>query len=204
MWRHLLGAAFVLVPGLLGLQAWRFLRLSGPTPGRQLRGLPRCTAAELSRLRPGERAVVEGRVAPASPGAGLPALSLRKKTRKRGTRTLEAWRELPSTPPIQLETEEGRVLLVNGDYTLRFPRRAEAPGEEAKASRALRKGDLACALVSLEEPGRTPRARAEWLYAAPLERYLSEVPVDVRLMRWAVAALCGTSALGALWWGWLS
>lgn len=58
--------------------------------------------------------------------------------------------------------------------------------------------------MTLEERGRNPRARAEWLYAAPLAHYLSEVPGDVRLLRRAVAALCATAALGALGWGWLA
>ncbi|MFP2903929.1 hypothetical protein ACLESD_02410 [Pyxidicoccus sp. 3LFB2] len=197
MWRHLLGAAFVLVPALIALQAWRFLRLSGPTPGARVRGLPRCTAVELGRLRPGARAVVEGRVVPASPGSGLPGLALRRRQRRSGARTFEAWREKPSTPPLVLVTEEGSVRLINGDYPLRFPRAGEAVED-----RALREGDTACALVTLVEPGVTPQARTEWLYAAPLSRYLAEVPVDVRLLRWAVAGLCALSALAGVWWGW--
>lgn len=193
MWRHLLGAAFVLVPALIALQAWRFLRLSGPTPGARVRGVPRCTAVELGRLRPGARAVVEGRVVAASPGGGLPGLAIRR--RRSGTR--EAWRETPSTPPLVLVTKEGSVRLINGDYPLRFPR-----GGEALADQALREGDTACALVTLVEPGATPQARTEWLYAAPLSRYLSDVPVDVRLLRGAVGALCALAALAGVWWSW--
>jgi len=203
MWWHLFGAAFVLVPGLLALQAWRFLRLSATSPKERLRGVPRCTAAGLGRLKPGARAVVEGRVVPGSPGAPLPAVTVRRRKRQRGARTLEAWRERASTPSLELETEEGRVLLTAGDSVLLFPREAEASGE-APDSRSLHEGDVVCALVTLEERGRNPRARAEWLYAAPLSHYLSEVPGDVRLLRGAVAALCATSALGALGWGWLA
>ena len=204
MWRHLFGAAFVLVPGLLALQAWRFLRLSATPPGERLRGVPRCTAAGLGRLKPGARAVVEGRVVPGAPGAPLPAVTVRRRKRQRGARTLEAWRERASTPALELETEQGRVRLTAGDYALVFPRKAEASGGQPADSRSLHEGDVVCALVTLEERGRNPRARAEWLYAAPLSDYLSEVPGDVRLLRGAVAALCATSALGALGWGWLA
>ncbi len=200
MWLHVLGAAFVLIPGLLALQAWRFLRLEAPTLGQRLRGVPRCTATELNRLRRGERAVVEGRVRPARPGAPLPALTVRKRVFRRRAGTREAWREKASTPPLQLETAEGTVLLSNEDYALHFPRSGE---DAAGEPRALREGDVACALVSFEEKGRVPRARAEWLYAGGVARCVADAPVDTKTLRWAVAALTATAALSAAVWGWL-
>lgn len=204
MWLHFLGAAFVLVPGLLALQAWRFLRLEAPTLGQRLRGVPRCTAAELNRLRRGERAVVEGRVRPARPGAPLPVLTVRKRVFRRRAGTREAWREKASTPQLQLETAEGTVLLSNEDYALHFPRTGPRDGQGSEGEPgALREGDVACALVSFEEKGRVPRARAEWLYAGGVARCVADAPVDTKTLRWAVAALTATAALSAAVWGWL-
>jgi hypothetical protein len=202
MWPHLAGAMSVLVPGFLALQAWRFLRLAAPTPRQRLQGLPRCTAVELARLPSGTRAVVEGRVRPARPGGPLPGLSVRRRERQRGARTLETRRETPSTPPLELLTAEGTVRLLNGDYVLGFPSKAEDSSSGDAASLALREGDVACAVVSLEEKGRAPRARAEALYAGPLASWRREVPVDVRLLRGAVAAMSCAAALGAGVWGW--
>lgn len=200
MWLHVLGAAFVLVPGLLALQAWRFLKLEAPTLGQRLRGVPRCTGAELNRLRRGERAVVEGLLLPVHPGAPLPALTVRKRTSRRGARQRESWREKALTPQVLLKTEEGTVRLSNEDYALYFPRAGvDALGEP----RETRSEEVACALVSLEEKGRVTRARAEWLYAGSLARCGAEVPVDTKMLRWAVAALTATAALSAAVWGWL-
>lgn len=200
MWLHLVGAAFVLIPGLLALQAWRFLRLGAPTLGQRLRGLPRCTAAELNGLRPGERAVVEGRVRPAEAGAPLPSVTVKKRVSRRGARTRETWRDKASTPALRLVTEDGTVLLANADYALHFPRDEDAAGEP----RALREGDVACAVVSFEEKGRVPRARAEWLYAGGVARCVADAPLDTKTLRWAVIALTATAALSAAVWGWLA
>lgn len=200
MWLHVLGAAFVLVPGLLALQAWRFLKREAPTLGQRLRGVPRCTGAELNRLRRGERAVVEGLLLPVQPGAPLPALTVSKRTSQRGARRRESWREKARTPQVLLKTEEGTVRLSNEDYALYFPR---AGVDALGAPREARSEEVACALVSLEEKGRVTRARAEWLYAGSLARCREDVPVDTKMLRWAVGALTAAAALSAAVWGWL-
>ena len=79
---------------------------------------------------------------------------------------------------------------------LDLPPRSGATGTQAV--------DRACALVSLEERGRVPRARAEWLYAGGLARCGADVPLETKTLRWAVASLAGVAVLSAAVWGWLA
>ena len=183
----------MLVPSLLALQAWRFLRLGATPLAQRLAGVPRCSAAELGRLARGSRAVVEGALVPPKPGAALPSVEVHRRARARGGTTLEAWRERASAPPVGLRTGEG-VVWVSGGYGLRL-----APGEPVR--RSLREGDVACALVTLEAGGGAPRVRAEWLQEGPLSAALAHQSPEARWLLGAVVGLLGAALLGALgWW----